>query len=785
MHIINHTPILGLQSTNFRQNKPTNTTPTIAHKEINLNNLNAANRLLVNFKGNSPVRQNFLKTLDENYFQLSMDKETGKAYKPDIYQTASAENLHRNNDVVVSAPTGTGKTAIAHYVITKNLKEGKKTFYTAPLKALSNDKIREFEKVYGAQNVGLLTGDRKVNTKAPIMIMTTEVYRNMLMQDALNNHNPMLKDLKTVVFDELHYLDDEDRGGVWEQSILFTKPKTQILALSATMNNADKIADWMAFAKGHGAAEKVTPDEDYRAKDANLHTVLVKVPPENRHVPLETVVVKLEHQKAKHDRKGARPQRRSKGQEKDPLTLAPTNDDYLGMVNRLKKDNKIPAIFFVFSKRKSKDLLNEMKFNGPKLTDEQESKKIAKRIHNFKKQGKYLGELLDEEALIHGYAIHNAGMLPEQKELIEGLFQDKLVKVVFATETLSAGLNMPARSTVITSLMKPVSKTVDEEGRRPLTPNEFHQMGGRAGRRGIDKKGFVFCMAANNAQEKAFNKLIGVKSNDINSHLKTDFSFVANIDKHFNSKEFLTNFYERSLFAFDEDPAARKQKGRALADEFRLKENILKDNGYITSGNKVTEKGELLAKINGYEQIPVIEAIYNQDMKGMNPQQMAGYVAGLAMMSTQEQKGMGDSMVPFEDELLDDKARDLSQRVFEYNTDIYPQLGQELYLNTDAMKHVYKWADLNDESDECGKQDSTQNWGKMFKGDTGFKFKDEGSLFKEIIMTTDLLKQINQIAEFGKNESVNVHDKRYYANLQRTAMDAIDLIDRKPAKQDD
>ena len=153
--------------------------------------------------------------------------------------------------------------------------EGKKTFYTAPLKALSNDKVREFQKIYGAENVGLLTGDRKVNKNAPIMIMTTEVYRNMLMQDAMENHNPMLKDLKTVVFDELHYLNDEDRGGVWEQSILFTKPKTQIWALSGTMGNAGDITDWISSTKGHGTAEKVTPDDDYKALDTrNAHTAV-------------------------------------------------------------------------------------------------------------------------------------------------------------------------------------------------------------------------------------------------------------------------------------------------------------------------------------------------------------------------------------------------------------------------------------------------------------------------------------------------------------------------------
>ena len=779
MHIIPNFPI---REVNNQKVYSQDITPVLHRQNYtqvtNLNNLNRANISLIKFTGYKPTFQN---TLDDNYFNLPIDKNTGKPFQPDIYQKAAAENLYKGNDVIVAAPTGTGKTAIAHYVITKNLNEGKKTFYTAPLKALSNDKVREFEKIYGSKNVGLLTGDRKINKNAPIIIMTTEVYRNMLMQNAMNNHNPILKDLKTVVFDELHYLNDEDRGGVWEQSILFTKPKTQILALSGTMGNADKITDWIASTKGHSISQKVTPDENYKSLDTvRPHTVLINVPSENRHVPLEFNVTKLEHHNSKYDKKGTKPGMVKKMPTKPPEEILPTNEDYTDMIYKLKKEDRLPAIVFVFSKRKSKDLLNEMKYNGPMLTTTEEGKKISNIIQDYEKNGKYLGELLDKEALVKGYAIHNAGMLPEQKELIEELFQKKLVKVAFATETLSAGINMPARSTVITSFMKPVSTKVNEDGKRQLEPNEFHQMAGRAGRRGIDKKGYTYCMAVNNAQDKGFKKLIAQNSNDIKSHLKTDFSFIANINKNFNSEEFLTNFYEKSLYVYDSNPEEKSMKISMLVDDFYNKEDILKNNGFITSDNKVTLKGELLSKLNGYEQIPVINAIYNQDLKGLNPQQLAGYVAGLAMLSTEEKKGMNDTLTQFEDEILDSKATDLAENVEEYNNSIYPRLDSELYLNTDAMKHVYKWADLNASDDK-----STKNWHYMIKGDNGFNIKDEGSLFREITMTTDLLKQISDIALLGENESVNVHDKRYYRNLQSTALDAIELIDRKPAKQDE
>ena len=167
----------------------------------------------------STTLKDYKKTENDNYFQLKINSETGKPFEPDIFQRAAAINLFHGNDVLVTAPTGTGKTAIAEYVITKNLKEGRKTFYTTPLKALSNEKFRDFSNIYGEENVGLLTGDTKINPDAPIVIMTTEVYRNMVSSEKFNfSQNPykgIPNGLKTVIFDELQYLGDIDRGGVF------------------------------------------------------------------------------------------------------------------------------------------------------------------------------------------------------------------------------------------------------------------------------------------------------------------------------------------------------------------------------------------------------------------------------------------------------------------------------------------------------------------------------------------------------------------------------------------
>ena len=235
----------------------------------------------------------FDRTVEANYFKLP------KGAKPDVFQLAAAQNILLDNDVLVTAPTGTGKTAIAHYAIGKNLRDGKKTFYTTPLKALSNEKYRDFQRIYGEDNVGILTGDVKINGEAPIVVMTTEVYRNMLFGEHFGKRNDLLDNLKTVIFDELHYLGDVDRGGIWEQSIFLSRPETQLLSLSATIGNNKDIVGWMSKIKEEEKPEIVSGSNKelakYRANEyLPIHTVLIDVPSSNRHVPLEFENINVE-----------------------------------------------------------------------------------------------------------------------------------------------------------------------------------------------------------------------------------------------------------------------------------------------------------------------------------------------------------------------------------------------------------------------------------------------------------------------------------------------------------
>ncbi len=766
---------------NFKHNDRTkNSGVSDAINLNNLNSLNYANRSLVSFKSSG-----YYQTLRDNYFNLPVDKKTGEPFQADIYQKAAAENLYKGNDVIVTAPTGTGKTAIAHYIINKNLDEGKKTFYTTPLKALSNDKVREFRKIYGDSNVGLITGDKKINKDAPILIMTTEVYRNMVVKDNMQERNPLLDDLKTVVFDELHYLGDTDRGGVWEQAIMFTDPKVQVLSLSGTMANPEKIADWMGSVKGDKYIEKITPQQGYRANDKGVHTVLVNVPPSNRHVPLEFHVEMVDGHRSKGGGKGGgskaeRARARKMARQLELSDSAqPAKHSYNYMVDKLNKEDKLPAIFFIFSKKEGKAVMRHLSDYGDKLTTDKETKQIERTIRNYKEQGKYLGESLNYEALKKGYAIHNAGMLPEQKELIEELFQKKLVKVVISTETLSAGINMPARSTVICNLRKPTETPDGDDHKRYINPNEFHQMAGRAGRRGIDTTGYCYVMATNKSQKAKFEQLIKTPSCDINSHFNIDYSFVATANDAYRDKSRgkLESIFKRSLYAYDENPDIKARTAIDMANEFVAKERLLKDYGYIDKENNLTTKGYLLTQLNGYEQIPVIESIASGELFGLSPVQLAGYAAGLANLESVPKSDLPDKpeMFDLDDDMVADLVYDFDSKAFEYNMDIYERQGRELKQNKNAIKHVYAWADLNNKSD-----DSTNNWKELYSGDMKKSIRDEGTLFREIMMTTDLLKQMDEIAQTGMEIAKKESEKKYYSNLSDTIQASLDLINREP-----
>jgi superfamily II RNA helicase len=403
----------------------------------------------------------------ENAPSPELNLETLFPFELDDFQKQAIAALDAGKSVVVCAPTGSGKTLVGEYAIYRALHQGKRVFYTTPLKALSNQKLRDFREQFGPDQVGLLTGDTSINRDAPILVMTTEIFRNMLYGTPIGEVGTSLQDLSAVVLDECHYMNDVQRGTVWEESIIYCPPDIQLVALSATIANADQLTDWIN--QVHGATELIA--SDFRP-----------VPLAFFHGTIKGIFPLLDKSQNRLN-----PRLRAKGKPRGKRD-AP---NLTTIVTHLYEQDMLPAIYFIFSRRgceKALEDLNSFMVRDAafSLVTPAESEEIRARVSGYlhhNPEGERAGHL---EPLYRGIAAHHAGILPAWKALIEELFQAGLIKVVFATETLAAGINMPARTTVISSL----SKRTDR-GHRLLNASEFLQMSGRAGRRGMDKQGYV------------------------------------------------------------------------------------------------------------------------------------------------------------------------------------------------------------------------------------------------------------------------------------------------------
>ena len=423
---------------------------------------------------------------------------------PDDFQKEAFDCIDNGKSVVVCAPTGAGKTCIAEHAIHRALDENTRLFYTTPLKALSNQKFYDFGKKYGEGNVGLLTGDTSINREAPIVVMTTEVFRNMLYNTNFGNTKDNLKDVKYVVLDEVHYMNDEQRGTVWEESIIYCPTNVQIIALSATVANSQQLCDWINTV--HAGTEHIYTDfrpvplRHYYFDSSKPFDIL----------PLLTPDGKL-NRKIKPEKKMSFHSRQAKKQ-----------NSVKDVINVLHKKEMLPAIFFTFSRKKCDE--NMEKCSNINLITNEEAKQIRAEIQEFLKEHTYLENNKNLEYLYNGVASHHAGLLPSWKLLVERLFQKGLIKVVFATETLAAGINMPARTTVISA----ISKRTDS-GHRMLTANEFLQMSGRAGRRGMDKIGYVVVMGTQFQTPDEVADLVRSSSNPLESQFSPSYSMVLNL----------------------------------------------------------------------------------------------------------------------------------------------------------------------------------------------------------------------------------------------------------------
>ncbi len=436
----------------------------------------------------------------------------GFPFELDDFQKDACNCIDNNKSVVVCAPTGAGKTVIAQHAIHRALENGKRIFYTTPLKALSNQKFYDFGEKYGHEKVGLLTGDTSINRGAQIIVMTTEVFRNMLYGTNFGAVADNLKDVKYVVLDEVHYMNDEQRGTVWEESIIYCPTDVQIIALSATVANAEELTSWINTV--HSKTELV--DTDFRPVPLRFYYFDGSQP--NRLLPLLTPSGQLNNK--------IKPEKHQWGKHGKNKQKSPVKD----VIRNLANQDMLPAIYFTFSRRKCDEQMEKCSYMG--LVTPAEQAQIRQFIDDYIAENPHLYGNKHIEYLLQGVASHHAGLLPAWKNLVEKLFQKGLIKVVFATETLAAGINMPARSTVISS----TSKRTDS-GHRMLTASEFLQMSGRAGRRGMDDVGYVTIVGTPFQTPEEVAELVLSDANPLESRFSPNYSMVLNLLQRFSLDE--------------------------------------------------------------------------------------------------------------------------------------------------------------------------------------------------------------------------------------------------------
>ncbi|MEH2068718.1 MAG: RNA helicase [Nostoc sp.] len=426
-------------------------------------------------------------------------------FELDLFQKDAIASLNAGRSVVVCAPTGSGKTLVGEYAIYRALSRGKRVFYTTPLKALSNQKLRDFREKFGFDLVGLLTGDASINRDAPILVMTTEIFRNMLYGTPIGQVGISLVDVEAVVLDECHYMNDRQRGTVWEESIIYCPREIQLAALSATVANSDQLTDWLN--RVHGPTDLIY--SDFRPVPLEFHFCNPK-----GLFPL------LNDSKTKiNPRLANRGKRRQGDRGKAGRPEAPS---IIYTLSHLQQRDMLPAIYFIFSRRGCDKAVAEV--GDLWLVNNEESQILREQIDEFLNRNPEAGRSGQIAPLYRGIAAHHAGILPAWKALVEELFQQGLIKVVFATETLAAGINMPARTTVISTL----SKRTDT-GHRLLNASEFLQMAGRAGRRGMDKQGHVVTVQTpfEGAKEAAY--LATSKPDPLVSQFTPSYGMVLNL----------------------------------------------------------------------------------------------------------------------------------------------------------------------------------------------------------------------------------------------------------------
>lgn len=730
-------------------------------------------------------------------------EETHAKFTLDKYQKEAIETYNGGKTTIVSAPTGTGKTLIAEYAIKDTLEKDKKLIYLSPLKALSNEKYAEFSKLFGTydkegnlintKNVGLLTGDTSINPNAPILVMTTEIYRNSLLSNDKRTANVNYENYDGVIYDEFHYMGDKERGTVWEEAVMNTPKHMKQMMLSATASNAKDIEGWIKNLNGE------------------IETHLVSVPESERHVPLREYVMtednngnlrlesakkhkidlyrlknkinvsdrqmsaaseaceilnlkdyeelmqylgKLKNKKNYIDSEyfAEQLEKAGAGQEKaealglilsskagttvkkEPEGNYIDNLQYGKIVEFLNDKEMTPALFYIFSKKGcNKEMERAAKHSKSLLTPE-ESKRVYDEVQKAKEKGVYLGSDFDDkqlEYLMKGFAVHHAGKLPAYKSLVENLARQGLIKACFATDTLIAGINMPFRTTVFGSMEKFNGEEIAE-----ITNTAFKQGSGRAGRRGKDEIGNVVIIPYNYDEYRIYARKTQSKDTSIKSRYNVSYASLL-------SENMFNNFEETLLKTFSAyQNSVNLDRNEDLING-RLE--VLKHFGFIKQKEnglfERTEKGNLAKSVFGINEIVMTELLldpkYLKDMTSKELIAVCSMFSDVKDENPSRELKNGVSYLNNRLGLILDLVDEVD--LFEEYENIK---HEKTPVSTNLTPYVIKFSELPDTREEA-----IEGWGKIMNTlrDRELLFHN-GDFLRVINGTIDILKLVQELS---------------------------------------
>lgn len=565
-----------------------------------------------------------------------------KGYTLNPFQVEAAAAIDSGNNVLLAAPTGAGKTLVAEYAIEHAVKAGRRAIYTSPIKALSNQKFRDF-KADGLR-VGLMTGDLTLDPDAPLVIMTTEIFRNAVFEDP-----ERFSDTDFAIFDEVHFLDDVDRGTVWEESLIFAPEHVRFVGLSATIANLHEFGEWVREVR----PQELTVIEHKKRPVPLSHRLFHKdagvfqLAQRPRAIALHERAAQQE--KAEGDKFG-RPERGARFGKRDRKDRKgrrfPTGPrPYVMLLDEIQNRELLPALYFCFSRKEceikaERSMQRRLLDRKERLAIEDLFNDICERFELDPKEDPALAAI--HSRAMSGVGFHHAGVLPIHKEVVERLFTSGLLKLLFTTETFALGINMPARTAIFDLLRK-----YDGVQMNYMKARDYLQMAGRAGRQGLDASGLVISILEDeDLYDAPLSRYHGGKVEPITSRFNLSYSTILNLYDRLGTKG-LQAAYDKSFAAFQAmsgSAAARKKKRAAAHASLAVRVNVLRSAGYIDVDG-LMPRGKIAQRINGYE-IQVAELMFSGVLEAMDMHQLAATFTALIFEERRRSDGQQGDVGP-------------------------------------------------------------------------------------------------------------------------------------------